>query len=144
MDAARANVAATTRGFGGPVTAGAVIQLAPAGELDIATAPIFLGSLAAALDRRPTSLEVDLRRLTFIDVRCVGAIATASVRMERWGGTLAACRPDRGVRRMFELCGLAHLLMPGAPGVDAPRSRALPPGVAGRPAASATAREPKR
>lgn len=144
MAAARASATATIRGIERPIAAGAAIRLAPVGELDIATAPIFVGSLTAALDRRPTSVEVDLRWLAFIDARCVGAIATASERMETWGGSLAACRADRGVRRMFALCGLVDPPMPGVPGADAPHSRALPPDRAGRPAAAATAGKPRR
>lgn len=82
------------------------------GDLDLATAPLFLGALAAVLHRRPALLVLDLRRLTFIDARCAGAIATAASRMGEWGGTLAAREPQRIVRRALELCGSGDLLVP--------------------------------
>lgn len=84
------------------------------GELDLATAPAFLGTLALALHARPALVELDLRKLTFIDARCAGAIATAAMRVSGWGGTLVAREPQSTVRRVFELCGLEDLLWPRA------------------------------
>jgi anti-anti-sigma factor len=84
------------------------------GELDLATAPAFLGALALALHARPALVELDLRRLTFIDAQCAGAIATASMRVSGWGGTLVARAPQSTVRRVFELCGVEDLLWPRA------------------------------
>jgi anti-anti-sigma factor len=96
-------------------------RLVLAGELDLATAPVFLGALAFALHPRPALVVLDLRRLTFIDARSAGAIATASLRMGDWGGTLAARDPQRIVRRVFELCGLGDLLTPLAGLASAPK-----------------------
>lgn len=139
MATTRASVTATTSGDGDAIAAGAAVRLVPVGELDIATAPPFLASLAAALHLRPASVEIELRWVTFIDARSVGAIAAASARMERWGGGLAACRPERAIRRMFEYCGLAYLLVPAAPAAVAPRPRALLPDLAARLAIAADA-----
>ena len=84
------------------------------GELDLATAPAFLGALALALHARPALVELDLRKLTFIDAQCAGAIAAASMRVSGWGGTLVAREPQSTVRRVLELCGVEDLLWPRA------------------------------
>lgn len=84
------------------------------GELDLANAPAFLGALALALHARPALVELDLRKLTFIDAQCAGAIATASMRVRGWGGTLVAREPQGTVRRVLELCGVEDLLWPRA------------------------------
>ena len=84
------------------------------GELDLATAPAFLGALALALHPRPALVELDLRKLTFIDAQCAGAIAMASMRVSGWGGTLVAREPQSTVRRVFELCDVEDLLWPRA------------------------------
>lgn len=82
------------------------------GELDLATLPMFVGSLTLALHHRPSLVVLDFRRLSFIDARSAGAIAWSSTRMREWDGTLAVHRPQRTVRRVLGLCGLADLLVP--------------------------------
>lgn len=81
-----------------------------AGELDLATAPAFLGALASALHPRPARLSLGLGRVSFMDARCAGAIVTASAHMGAWGGTLTVLEPRAAVRRVFELCGADDLL----------------------------------
>lgn len=87
-------------------------RLVVGGEIDLSTAPTFLGALAFALRARPALVELDLRALTFIDARCAGAIASAAARMSGWGGTLVAREPREIVRCAFELCGIGDLLWP--------------------------------
>ena len=82
------------------------------GDLDAGTGPILEGALTFALHSRPALVVLDIRRVTSIDARSVGAIAIASERIGGWGGSLVARGPRRTVRRAFEVCGLGDLLIP--------------------------------
>ena len=74
---------------------------------------MFSGALAFTLRQRPALLVLELGRLAFIDARSAGAIALAATRMGDWGGRLVARRPQRMVRRVFELCGFGALRIAG-------------------------------
>ena len=85
------------------------------GELDLGTAPMLIGALTFALCHEPLVVVVDARRLAFIDARSAGLLAGAASAMREWNGTLVVRGPIPTVRRVFELCGLADLLIPFAP-----------------------------
>lgn len=89
-------------------------RLSPVGELDLATAQIFVAALEAALRGRPECVVLDLRRLTFIDAWSLGAIVSARTRAANWGGTLTLSHPVGAVWRMLEVCSLGHLCGPYA------------------------------
>ena len=69
-----------------------------------------MNALAAALQPQPALVVLDLRQLTYIDARSAGGVAMASERISVWGGRLAAREPQGVIRRVFELCGLGHLV----------------------------------
>jgi stage II sporulation protein AA (anti-sigma F factor antagonist) len=89
-------------------------RLVVAGEIDLATAPRFLGALDAALDTCPEVLVLEIAGLSFIDARSAGAIAAASTRMRDWGGRLEAREAQESPRCVFALCGVSELLSGGA------------------------------
>jgi anti-anti-sigma factor len=95
-----------------PHVASGEVRVALIGELDIGTSPMFVDAIALALRHRPALLVLDMRRLSFIDVRGAGAIATASERMGEWGGELLAREAPAATRRALGLCGLDHLMSP--------------------------------
>jgi anti-anti-sigma factor len=71
------------------------------GALDLATAPVLERALSAATGR----VTIDARDLTFIDAHSLGVLVATTAR------TCVSVRHARpNVRRVFELCALAHLL----------------------------------
>src|SRR5438034_872071 len=81
----------------------------PAGELDIATTPQLRECLLALLPAHP-ALVIDLDQLSFCDATGLGVLVGAAnrARANRTSLHLVCSRP--GIRRLFELTGLARRL----------------------------------
>lgn len=80
------------------------------GELDLLTQPILAEALALAIRSEPPMVTLDLRGLTFIDVRCACALVAVSKRLRSWGGTLDVLTAHGSVRRVLGLLGVTELL----------------------------------
>jgi anti-sigma B factor antagonist len=91
-------------------------RIAPAGELDIATAPEFEQAIADATSEPGAELVLDLRELTFMDSTGLRALAQTNARAGEDGFALSIVRGPRQIERVLEISGLADLL----PLVDAP------------------------
>jgi len=89
---------------------GVVSIISVAGELDIATAP----TLQSALDRvhmcGANHILVDLSETDFLETTGLRTLLTASRRSAGKGSLSIVC-PNPNVRRVFELTGVAELLV---------------------------------
>jgi anti-sigma B factor antagonist len=96
-------------------------RIAPAGELDIATAPEFEQAIADATSEPGAELVLDLRELTFMDSTGLRALAQTNARADKAGFALSIVRGPRQIERVLEISGLAELLpLVDAPPPDAP------------------------
>ena len=80
-------------------------RLALQGELDLATVAALEHELERAEQRRPALVLLDLRKLTFMDVRGMRALLAADARARGRGGELAVLNAPRVVRRLLGLVG---------------------------------------
>jgi anti-anti-sigma factor len=92
-----------------------VQQLAPdvvcvelGGELDICRAIELEAELRAVERRRPRSLVIDLRGLSFIDSSGLARLLAARRRALRGGWRLALVHGTGKIERLLELGGLEH------------------------------------
>lgn len=98
------------------VQASGTTRIAPAGELDIASAPAFETAIAEATAEPGATLILDLRELTFMDSTGLRALAQTNARADEVGFALSIVRGPRQIERVLQISGLADLL----PLVDAP------------------------
>ncbi len=82
-------------------------QVRLAGELDLASTPELANRLVAIAG---STVILDLSDLTFIDARGLAALVEARHRIEGQGDRLELRGAQGLVARVFEICGLAHLL----------------------------------
>ncbi|HLW46504.1 MAG TPA: STAS domain-containing protein [bacterium] len=75
------------------------------GEVDIATGPMFVRQLSNAL-RPDRGLIVDMRAVTYIDLRGVRALEEASVRARTAGQRLVVVSSNSLVHRLFSILQL--------------------------------------
>jgi anti-anti-sigma factor len=91
--------------------AGEVAVLTLEGEFDIASGPVFSEMIAAAIERDPRAVVLDLRELTFLDSTGAGMLWDAQNRIgaTRRFGVLRGSGP---AFRTLELTGLGpHMAM---------------------------------
>ena len=83
-----------------------------AGELDLASAPLFQGVLEG--ERASAELAfIDLRDLSFVDSTGIKALVQAKREADAGGPKLLMSRPTGEVARLIELTGL-HAVLPYA------------------------------
>ncbi|HEV8275625.1 MAG TPA: STAS domain-containing protein [Streptosporangiaceae bacterium] len=111
----------------------------PAGELDIATVPQLRECLESPLADHP-ALVIDLDQVSFCDATGLGVLAGAADRAGANGASLHLVCSRPGIRRLFDLAGLARRLplartldealaaLPAAREVPAGKNRAIRPG----------------
>jgi anti-sigma B factor antagonist len=109
----------------------------PAGELDIATAPQLRECLLALPGR---TLVIDLDQVSFCDATGLGVLVGAANRVGASGASLRLVCSRPGIRRLFDLTGLARRLplartldevlaaLPPAQDIPAGKDRAARPG----------------
>jgi anti-anti-sigma factor len=83
--------------------------VAPAGELDLATAHA-LGAALAAAGASGTRVVLDLRRLTFVDSSGIGVIIKLKRHFAAEGVAFAVVRGTDAVQRAFALSHVEQLL----------------------------------
>lgn len=82
------------------------------GELDLSSAHRLRTALVQ-VQVRPRAVDMDLRRLTFVDSSGLAVIVAAHKRLTELGGSLRVTGATGVVRRVFELTGLSFLLADG-------------------------------
>jgi anti-anti-sigma factor len=102
------SVSVARRGSAASEPERAVLRLR--GEHDISTRVSVAVGIARAANLDATLVVVDLRAVTFMDASTIGAIVTSRNRLEARGQSLELRAPSPSVRRILELCGLAHLV----------------------------------
>lgn len=102
------------------------------GELDFGTVPVADHALRQA-QQEAREVLLDLRALTFIDVRGLNMILAAGRRARQNGGRMLVVHGSPCVSRLFELTGVEGTLEtttdPGAAGLPAEHNGASPNGV---------------
>jgi anti-sigma B factor antagonist len=78
-------------------------RLALRGELDIATVPQLQEAVAAALERSPGELTIDLRTLSFLDSSGLRQFILLAERAEQEGWRLALVRPGPPALLVFQI-----------------------------------------
>ena len=99
-----------------------VLQIVLRGEIDVDTAHEVRDIFAALTQGRPTRIELNLRRVSFIDSVGISALVAGFQTAEVSGVKLVVVEPSRFVHRQLWVTGLLGLF--GAPepylgGVDA-------------------------
>jgi anti-sigma B factor antagonist len=93
-------------------TAGSVVDVRFAGELDFTVVPDVLDRLTAVVlaDPRPERVVVNLTELSFLDSTGIHALVTARRIANQHGVTMNLVNPRGMVRRALEITGvLQHL-----------------------------------
>jgi anti-anti-sigma factor len=85
-----------------------VLQLS--GELDVVTSDRLAEELETALNEARPLLVVDLNALTFLDSRGIATLVHAFLEAPERGTTMSVTGARSGVRRVFEITGLEHML----------------------------------
>jgi anti-anti-sigma factor len=84
--------------------------VAAAGELDIASAPQFLSSIAALSQPSTSAIAIDLSALTFIDSSGINALRTAVRSANARGVGAIVAAPSERVLKVLELVRLGDIL----------------------------------
>jgi anti-anti-sigma factor len=80
------------------------------GEYDIATLTALAEALASAIATRDANLVVDLTEVLFIDAATIGLLIRARNFLRSRSRHLTLRNPQRWVRRILEVCGVAALI----------------------------------
>jgi anti-anti-sigma factor len=80
------------------------------GDLDIQVAEHVAEELGRVESTNPDVLVLDLRRLSFMDSSGMAIVAAARARAAAAGRRFAIVAPPAGVKRAFEVSGLAELV----------------------------------
>ncbi|MGH2716744.1 MAG: STAS domain-containing protein [Thermoleophilaceae bacterium] len=80
------------------------------GEIDMSTAPLLDQEVLRAEADGPRPIVVDLRQVTFMDLRGLQLLLTASARSRADAKRLSVVRGPRAVQRLFELTGTEALV----------------------------------
>ena len=81
------------------------VTLAPAGEIDVSTAPQMRELLVDAI-ASGHPVVVDLGAVTFIDSTGIGVFVMAHKRLDANGSMMVLCAPTEQVRALLEITGL--------------------------------------
>ncbi|HET6507580.1 MAG TPA: STAS domain-containing protein [Baekduia sp.] len=90
------------------------VTLAPAGEIDLVTAPLIADHLAAIAAGDVGHLVLDLEGVTFMDSNGVALLLGTWRRAAREGWTLTIARTPPVVAEVLTTCGLLDVLPFGA------------------------------
>jgi anti-sigma B factor antagonist len=103
------------------VTDGDTVRISFAGELDIASAPMFVHAIGEVLDDEPhRRIRVDFTEVQFLDSAGISALLKCWQRAEDRGRELVVVDPRPGVRRILEITGVFRLLCPTDDAATAP------------------------
>ena len=87
------------------------MQLAVAGEIDMATVDQLQGAIGDAVTRADTAtVVIDLTDVTFCDSIGIGTLVRAHVEAARQGTVVRISNPQRQIRRVLEITGVLDIL----------------------------------
>jgi anti-anti-sigma factor len=92
-----------------------IVTLAPAGEIDLVTAPLVADHLEAIAAGEVGHLVLDLEGVTFMDSNGVALLLGAWRRAAREGWALTIARTPPAVSAVLGLCGVDDVLPLGNP-----------------------------
>jgi anti-sigma B factor antagonist len=92
------------------VREGSSARIAPAGELDIATAPRLEQAIAEVIGDDGADLVLDLRALTFMDSTGLRTLVQTHQRAQSEGFNLAIWRGPHQIDRLLAVSGLEDVL----------------------------------
>jgi anti-anti-sigma factor len=110
----------------------AFIRVAVVGEVDLATAGALRDGLLGVLStRQPSSVEIDLAKVSFIDCAGLSVLLVTRQAALRAGCQLRITNPQPIVHRVLEVTGLLRVLtatsdLTPMPIRSAPRPRSIP------------------
>jgi len=111
-----------------------VVRVAPAGELDLATASALELQLLELRESGFDRIVLDLRRLTFMDSTGIALLLTEDRRARDNGHDFTLIRGSHAIQRVLEVCGVSGLLR-----FEPSRAEMAALQIASAPAASARA-----
>jgi anti-anti-sigma factor len=82
------------------------------GDQDLATVSVLETALTEVLELDHSHLVVDLRETSFVDAATIGALVRNRTAFRHRSRDLTLRAPSDFVRRVLELCGVAHLVDP--------------------------------
>jgi anti-sigma B factor antagonist len=88
------------------------------GELDLAAKPDLLTCFEGVLATGPSTLNVDLSEVSFIDSAALGVLVDAYHQLRDRDGRLVVTAASPFVRRSLEITGLAPYFLADGPGPD--------------------------
>lgn len=93
-------------------TTDAGVVVAAQGEVDVSCASELREALDAVLgiEELPSALTVDLSEVPYIDSTGIGVLVGAAHRAAERGVSFAVAHPQRNVKRVFDLLGVAREL----------------------------------
>ncbi|MDO8185409.1 STAS domain-containing protein [Conexibacter sp. JD483] len=94
-----------------------MLVASPAGELDLATAPLLLAALRSHFEEGDERLVIDLRQLSFMDSSGLRLLVSEADRAQRDGYELTIVRGGAEVSRLVRLTRLDEKL-PFADSID--------------------------
>lgn len=90
---------------------GAVVHLAVAGEIDMASVDELQAAISDAVTRVDTStVVIDLTDVSFCDSIGIGTLVRAHVEAAQHGTVVQISNPQRQIRRVFEITGVLDIL----------------------------------
>ena len=100
-------------------TADGVVEVSPAGEIDVENAYAIKDAVAEQLAQgRPARIELNMQNVTFIDSVGISALVSAFQLAGVSGVKLAVTRPSRFAHRQLWVTGLLGLFGNPEPGPD--------------------------
>jgi anti-anti-sigma factor len=91
--------------------AGEEIDIAIAGEMDLASAGPLTRAISRVLETKPVTVRIDLAGVSFLDSSGIRCLLDASRRAESTGSHLVVRNPTPMVLRVMEICAVDHLLL---------------------------------
>jgi anti-sigma B factor antagonist len=88
---------------------GDVTVLAPAGEIDIETAPVFRGELVESINGGARQIVIDMAGVEFCDSTALSVLIACHQRLKPVGGTITLANVRPMVRKIFDVTKLADL-----------------------------------
>jgi anti-sigma B factor antagonist len=86
------------------------VIVAPAGEIDLLTAPAVQQSVEELLDRGFRHVVIDLRRVEFLDAQGIRVLLAVDSRARGLGAPVSIVLGPEITRRALELCGVVDRL----------------------------------
>jgi anti-anti-sigma factor len=96
-----------------------IVTIAPAGEVDLVTAPLIADHLEAIAAGEVRHLVLDLEGITFMDSNGVALLLGAWRRAACEGWTLTIANTPPAVAGVLGICGLLDVLPLGGGAIDA-------------------------